>query len=97
MGTALVPRAKEVAPWASPSRPRPDGTEYLCVRTLVILLIASGIGTLAGLVDAVRRRLTDAAVLEAVVAGHAARYGAASPAELVADLLGGHGGVGEPT
>ncbi|MFY1675140.1 hypothetical protein ACN27G_35255 [Plantactinospora sp. WMMB334] len=47
--------------------------------------------------DAVRRRLTDAAVLEAVVADHAARYGAASPAEFVADLLGEHAGEGEWT
>jgi hypothetical protein len=48
--------------------------------------------------DAVQRRLTDAAVLEAVVAGHVGRYGAASPAgRIVADLLGQHGYEGEWT
>ncbi len=45
--------------------------------------------------DAVRRRLTDAAALETVVAGHAARYGATSPAAFVADLLGQRGSEGE--
>jgi hypothetical protein len=45
--------------------------------------------------DAVQRRLTDAAVLEAVVAGHYRRYGATSPARFVADLLGQHGGEKE--
>lgn len=41
--------------------------------------------------DAAQRRLTDAAVLEAVVASHAERYGATSPARFAADLLGHHG------
>jgi hypothetical protein len=41
--------------------------------------------------DAVQRRLTDAAALEAIAAGHYRRYGATSPARFVADLLGRHG------
>lgn len=45
--------------------------------------------------DAVQRRLTDAAALEAVVAGHYRRYGGMSPARFVADLLGQHGGEKE--
>ena len=47
--------------------------------------------------DAVRRDLLDRAVLEVVVADHAARYGAASSTGFVADLLGRHGDEGGQT
>jgi hypothetical protein len=77
-----------------------DGLPVATVPQIVAdLLAANEDGSAVARVcqDAVQRRLTDAAVLEAVVAGHAERYGATSPAGFVADLLGEHDGEGERT
>jgi hypothetical protein len=61
-------------------------------RIVVDLLSASEDGSAVARVcqDAVQRDFLDPAALEDAVASHAVRYGAASPAGFVADLLGRH-------
>ena len=70
-----------------------DGLPVATVPRIVAdLLSASEDGSAVARVcqDAVQRELVDVAALQTVVAGHAVRYGAGSPAEFIADLLGRH-------